>query len=467
MNGDVNLSEASWQRIQSGQVLLLVNNSVHGCNSSTLPCRGRNCRWLNLCIARLPTHLWLWRGTYDAIPGARRRWPCTQWKVATRRCKDSSRRPPAQESARSLSICRTLFLSGHRPNRSDGPYRQWWDLWWTPSAVLWCHTNGAQDGLICSTSQDRCWQFRPRRLWAYWTPLPTARMSPAPPEGGISLCRVSSSASCSAASHPWQAWLFRGFSLRDGRRGYAQRTANQGLTGKQSVAGLLKIISFRAVVNIFSDFVQSGKRMKHPEVVARAVKHILGEAVAVFHPFVLIQVGKTLSLHTGHIQYVGGVYNRWRQLCMHLVGDAKAVAQVKVLLRHCQLGAWDKTEFRVEIPHCHQQGMHRAAILEVSHHCYLKIVKLALGLKNRVEVKHCLRRMLVWPVAGIYHRRLSHRRGILGRAFLIMAHDDEVDIVWHHLYGVFQRLTFWGRGCAGIWKTNHTAAKTIYCSLKT
>ena len=67
-------------------------------------------------------------------------------------------------------------------------------------------------------------------------------------------------------------------------------------------------------------------------------------------------------------------------------------------------------------------------------HCFL----ISIG-DNQVE--HCLRGMLVGSVAGVYDRSVGHLGGVTGRAFEIVAHDDEINVVAHHLDRVLESLT--------------------------
>ena len=75
--------------------------------------------------------------------------------------------------------------------------------------------------------------------------------------------------------------------------------------------------------------------------------------------------------------------------------------------------------------------------------------------------------MLVGTVAGIDNRHFRHLRGIACRAFQIMAHDDEVNIVAHHLDGVLQGLPFRRGRCGRVGEAYYTASKAIDRRFKT
>ena len=115
-----------------------------------------------------------------------------------------------------------------------------------------------------------------------------------------------------------------------------------------------------------------------------------------------------------------------------------------------QLLACDEAECGVEISHRHNQRVDRAAILEVAHKCDGEIFESALGLVDRVEVKHRLRGMLVGTVTGIDYGYVGYLSGIEGRSFKEMTHHYEVGIIAHHLDGVLERLAFGGGGVGGI-----------------
>ena len=75
--------------------------------------------------------------------------------------------------------------------------------------------------------------------------------------------------------------------------------------------------------------------------------------------------------------------------------------------------------------------------------------------------------MLIGTVAGIDYRSVGHRTGIFGRSSLEMAHDNQVHIVRHHLYGILQRFPFGGGGGIGVGKSYHTSAQAVDRRFKT
>ena len=48
------------------------------------------------------------------------------------------------------------------------------------------------------------------------------------------------------------------------------------------------------------------------------------------------------------------------------------------------------------------------------------------------------------PVAGVDDRHVGYLSGISGGAFEVVAHDDQVNVVAHHLDGVLESLALRG-----------------------
>ena len=105
--------------------------------------------------------------------------------------------------------------------------------------------------------------------------------------------------------------------------------------------------------------------------------------------------------------------------------------------------------------------MYGAAVFEVSHHIDVDVVKPSLRLADSVEVKQCLGRVLVCPVAGIDYRYRRYFRGISCTSFNWMPHHDQVCVVGYHLDGVFEALSFTDAGVSGIREADYPCTKSV------
>ena len=158
-------------------------------------------------------------------------------------------------------------------------------------------------------------------------------------------------------------------------------------------------------------------------------QQVVVQHVDVLHPFILHQVGETLFLDTGHIEDIGIGNHFLVEGRMLLIFDTVFVAIELIFLRHGQLLGSDEMERRVEVAHGHQQRVHRTAVFQVAHQIDVQILERSLGLIDRIEVKHTLRRMLVGTVAGIDDGDGGYLRGIDCCSLDVVAHHNDVSIV--------------------------------------
>ena len=148
------------------------------------------------------------------------------------------------------------------------------------------------------------------------------------------------------------------------------------------------------------------------------------------------------------------------------VGNAALVEELLVFHRHLQLGGSCEDEARVEVAHGLQQRVHRAAVLEVTHHIDGEAVEAALGLADRIHVEQRLAGVLVGAVARIHHRQVADLAGIAGRTFEGVAHDYYVDIVRNHLDGVLEAFTLADRGVVYVAEADDSRAETVGSGLE-
>lgn len=100
-------------------------------------------------------------------------------------------------------------------------------------------------------------------------------------------------------------------------------------------------------------------------------------------------------------------------------------------------------------------------VFEITHKRYVEVVKTSLGLVYGIEVEHGLRRMLVGTVTGIDDGDIRDFGSITRRPFEVMAHNNQVDIIGHHLDGILESLALGGGGVGCIAEPDDTSAKTI------
>ena len=91
----------------------------------------------------------------------------------------------------------------------------------------------------------------------------------------------------------------------------------------------------------------------------------------------------------------------------------------------------------------------------------LKILKRALRLADAVEVEHTLCGMLVGTVAGVDDGHGGHLGGVARRAFLGVAHDDEVGVGADHDDGVVERFAFLDAGAAGVGEADDASTELV------
>jgi hypothetical protein len=111
--------------------------------------------------------------------------------------------------------------------------------------------------------------------------------------------------------------------------------------------------------------------------------------------------------------------------------------------------------------------MNRASVFQVSNESYCQIFEASLRFADRVEIEHCLRRMLVSAVAGVDYWGFGNLGSVSRSSFEIVTHYDEVDIVRHHFYSVFQCLAFRRARCGSITEAYHAASEAVDCGFKT
>ena len=180
--------------------------------------------------------------------------------------------------------------------------------------------------------------------------------------------------------------------------------------------------------------------MQYAQVVACVAQHVGLEDVYVLHALILHEVGEALALHAGHVEDVGVGDGVFVEVGMLHVADAVLLAVYLVLGGHGQLLGCDEVELGVEVAHGHEQRVHRASILEVSHEVYVEVFQRALCLVYGVQVEHRLRGVLVGTVAGVDDGYRRYFAGVACSALEVVAHHDEVGIVAHHHDGVFEAL---------------------------
>ena len=137
-----------------------------------------------------------------------------------------------------------------------------------------------------------------------------------------------------------------------------------------------------------------------------------------------------------------------------------------VFVGHCQFLGGNEMEGRIEMAHGHNQGMHSASVFQVAYKIDVEVLKSTLGLDDGIEIKECLRRMLVSSISSIYHWHRCEFAGIKCCAFEIMAHDDDIAVVADHHDGVLQRFSFGAGSDFGVSKSDDACSQTVGCSLE-
>ena len=111
--------------------------------------------------------------------------------------------------------------------------------------------------------------------------------------------------------------------------------------------------------------------------------------------------------------------------------------------------------------------MDGAPVLEVAYETDVEVVECALGLVDRIEVEKTLRGVHVCSVAGVDDGHGGNLGGVLRSALDVMAHDNDVGVVGHHEYRVFQCLAFCGTRHLGIGEADDFCAETVGGCLET
>src|SRR4030042_245567 len=111
--------------------------------------------------------------------------------------------------------------------------------------------------------------------------------------------------------------------------------------------------------------------------------------------------------------------------------------------------------------------MNRSAVFQVSHHENIKIIQFPLSFINRIKVKESLCGMLIRTVSCINNRNTCNFTGKSGTAFKWMTHNDKVTIIAYGFYCITQGFPFCSTGDASFCKTDYSATKAVYCTLKT
>ena len=103
-------------------------------------------------------------------------------------------------------------------------------------------------------------------------------------------------------------------------------------------------------------------------------KHVGTEDIDVLHALIFHQVGETLFLYTGHIDDVGIGNHLLVEGCMFLELDTVLLAIDLILVGHGQFLRSNEMESGVEVPHGHDEGVHRTTVFEVAHQVDVQVL---------------------------------------------------------------------------------------------
>ena len=182
--------------------------------------------------------------------------------------------------------------------------------------------------------------------------------------------------------------------------------------------------------------------MKDTQVGTGVFQHFVAQYVDVLYTFVLHKICETFALHTSHIENICISYDFFRKVGVFYELNAMFTTINFVFFRLFQLFGSYEMECRVEVAHCHQQGVYGTSVFQITHKIDVQVLQSALCLVDRVEVEHRLRGVLVGSVSSIDNGNCGNLAGIACRSFQIVPHYDDIGVIAYHFDGVFQRFTF-------------------------
>ncbi len=134
---------------------------------------------------------------------------------------------------------------------------------------------------------------------------------------------------------------------------------------------------------------------------------------------------------------------------------------------HLELLGGNQHKPHIRIPaHGGDEGMHRAAKLQVTAQPYRQAVELAFLRLDGEQVGQRLGGVVVPAVTGVDDRDARMHRGHGGRALLGVAHGDDVRIAAHRADGVCHALPLGSGAGSGFREAQHLPAQLVHRRFK-
>ena len=207
--------------------------------------------------------------------------------------------------------------------------------------------------------------------------------------------------------------------------------------------------------------------MQHRHVRRGKVQLFGGQDVAVTQADVIFLIEKALALHTGHVQNIE-VRQSTFQVAGLNVGDAAGLQYfIDDVIRHAQFFGADQDKLYVVIAgQALDEGMYRAAKLQVAAETNGQVVQTALAAADGHHVQQGLGGVAVAAVTGIDHRDLAVKGSAQRGPLFGVAHGGNIRIAADNADGIRNGFTLGSTGNTGIRETQHLAAQTQHRRFK-